>query len=231
MLKFLKHKVLPLFNGRATADKQPVDEYGLGLNGPASAAASGWPGHERQKGARDALRQGRPENIVAILDNLDLNSYEPSGIPGRVGRFYERGVVACRVLGDLDKGQVLQVMALVSPEKRQALLDETLAQAAAVNYAADAPARAHIDVLIAAGANVDCNEGLPLRRAAIRGLTENVQKLHHAGADFKTALFGAGVGVGADAGPEVRRKLKIYERNEKAPADIKRRPRPEWGPK
>lgn len=149
------------------------------------------------RGMRDAVKAGEPANFAAYIDSLPVY---------QAHLYTSRGEVVLHALGDLTTEQLKTALVMISPEKQKTILDETLMEASG-GYKDEAASQ--VKVLIAAGANVNVEDGMPLRASASRGKTEIVQALYEAGAKFDTAMFGAEVGT-KNSGPETVRKLALY---------------------
>ncbi len=156
MLKKLK-RVFGLEAAKPPAPPEPTS-YEIGLSGPPEKTLQYFLSNEVQRGARDALKQGRPENFAALLTGLKPVVSVRFPISGTT-IFHTRPQIIYDALGDLDGAYIKQSLAKATPDDRQQILDETLAYASQ-HYSKD---RAKVYALLMAGANPDFNDGLALR--------------------------------------------------------------------
>lgn len=99
--------------------------------------------------ARKLLKAGKPESLASLIESLPpCVSHTDLRISGRLSR----GAIVYSLITGLDAAEVLQAFSLSPTEKKQQLLDETLAYTLGVqeNYPHSSVAR--IEALRAAGA-------------------------------------------------------------------------------
>lgn len=202
MLEFIK-KLKRVFNANAEAPKPKPEptHYDIGFSGTPAEAALYPFSLDAIKGATAALREGRSENIAAMLANLEESYPLKFGITGAV-IYHPRGQVASFIFEHLNASEIKQAVATLPLEQKEAVLGEALADIAPANFASQ------MDALIGAGADVNYADGLALRGTAISMRTGAIQRLVNAGASFDIAIKAA-VARNDTAGNEsVARRLK-----------------------
>lgn len=167
----------------APPPKPQQTPYEMGFSGPAADMAKYFLSLEMQKGARDALRQGRPENMTALLN--DLGPFSVVRLLTGAMVAHERGQIVSGALGDLTGEELKIAVAPLAPQKKREVLGETLVHAAKTGK------MEQVDALVAAGADVNYNGGEPLRSVWGGNNFEMAAKLVNAGADTTFALEAA----------------------------------------
>lgn len=200
MLEFIK-KLKRNFNRKAETRAPEPTGYDVGFSGAPEDAAL-WPMDlEVIRGATDALREGRPENIAAMLGKLEENYSVTFGITGAVIN-HPRGLVASFIFKDLNASEIKQSVATLPLKQKEAVLGEALADIAPGNMAS------RMDALIGAGADVNYADGLALRDTARSMRTGAVQRLVNAGASFDIAIKAATARNETEGCESIAKRLK-----------------------
>ncbi len=168
-----------------------LNAYETGRSGATEAAAKLVSSRSHRsdlvKGALEALKEGRPQNIAAMIEALPKCEivYLPHTM---VPNFYNgRDEMASGWLQQASVEEIKNVFALIPSEKRKELLDEMLI------YALQETARMNPPIsfmtLLEAGADPDCRMGAPLRLCAYQGVAGagKAQQLIAAGASVSIA--------------------------------------------
>ncbi len=138
MLKKLRASLHEFFNPPAAPVTPPPLDTPFNEWKPAQVTA-----------ARKLLKEGQPESLASLIESLPPRVY---GEDRGYSHSLRRPVVVHYLIEGLDAAQVLQAFSQSTPEKKQQLLDETLAYTVGVQdrYPHSNPAR--IEALRNAGA-------------------------------------------------------------------------------
>ena len=182
MLEFM-NKLKRAFNGNTEAPKPKPEptHYDIGFSGTPAEAELYPMSFDAIKGATAALREGRAENIAAMLANLKESYPLKFGFTGPV-IYHPRGQVASFIFEHLNASEIKQAVATLPLEQKEAVLGEALAHLAPGNFGS------RMDALIGAGADVNYAGGLALRNTSRSMRTGAVQRLVNAGASFNIAI-------------------------------------------